>query len=136
MPGSSSRSLTSSHSAALRSDRSTISGNSRSPAAPVTRGPYATLSNTVLGNGLGRWNTIPIRRRSSTGSTDGRNTDSPSKEMSPLRRVPGSSSWSRLIERRKVDFPQPDGPIIAVTALGLASTLMSNSACLAPYQNE
>ena len=26
-------------------------------------------------------------------------------------------SFSRLIERRKVDLPQPDGPMIAVTAL-------------------
>ena len=90
----------------------------------------------LLGNGLGRWKTIPIRRRRSTGSTEAPNTDSPSKAMSPLCRVCGSSSWSRLIERRKVDFPQPDGPISAVTALGFASMLMSKSACVAPYQKE
>jgi len=134
VPGSSSRSFTSSHRAALRSERSTTSGRRASGNAPVTRGPYATLSNTLLGNGLGRWNTIPIRRRSSTGSTDGANTDAPSKAISPRWRVPGSSSWRRLIDRRKVDFPHPDGPMNAVTAFGLASTLTSNRACLAPYQ--
>jgi hypothetical protein len=36
--------------------------------------------------------------------------------MSPVWWVSGIRSLSRLIERRKVDFPQPDGPIIAVTA--------------------
>ena len=36
--------------------------------------------------------------------------------MSPLCRVPGIRSLSRLTERRKVDLPHPDGPMIAVTA--------------------
>ena len=33
-------------------------------------------------------------------------------------RAPGISSFIRLIERRKVDLPQPDGPMSAVTARG------------------
>ena len=36
---------------------------------PCRRRPKATLSKIDLGNGFGRWNTIPIRRRTSTGST-------------------------------------------------------------------
>jgi hypothetical protein len=51
-------------------------------------------------------------------------------------RMRGNSSWSRLMERRKVDFPHPDGPIRAVTAFGLTSSVTSKSACLAPYQKE
>ena len=43
---------------------------------------------------------------------------SPSSRISPARRAPGISSFMRLIERRKVDFPQPDGPMSAVTARG------------------
>jgi hypothetical protein len=42
--------------------------------------------------------------------------DFPSSRISPVCRVPGSSSWSRLIERRYVDLPHPEGPMIAVTA--------------------
>ena len=44
------------------------------------------------------------------------------------------SSFSRLIERRNVDLPQPDGPMRAVTARGAIERLMSNSACVFPYQ--
>jgi hypothetical protein len=41
-----------------------------------------------------------------------------------------------LIERRKVDFPQPDGPMRAVIARGRIESVMSNRACFSPYQNE
>ena len=37
--------------------------------------------------------------------------------MSPSCRTPGIRSLSRLIERRKVDLPHPDGPMMAVTDL-------------------
>ena len=63
----SSRSLTSSHSAAWRSARSTRS--SMSSLKPSTRGPKATLSRIDFGNGFGFWKTMPMRRRTSTGST-------------------------------------------------------------------
>src|SRR5438067_734865 len=64
VPGASSRSFTSSHSAACRRARSTRSGMSRSGARALRRGPYATLSKMLLGNGFGRWNTMPTSRRS------------------------------------------------------------------------
>ena len=38
----------------------------------------------------------------------------------------------RFIVRSRVDLPQPDGPIRAVTALAANETLMSNIACFAP----
>jgi hypothetical protein len=59
---------------------------------------------------------------------------SSSRRISPERRAPGMSSLSRLIDRRKVDFPQPDGPMRAVTARGAIERLMSNSAWVFPYQ--
>ncbi len=63
-------SLTSSHNAARVSARSTIPLSS-DRFRPLSLGPYATLSKIVLGNGLGFWNTMPIRRRTSAGSTFG-----------------------------------------------------------------
>ena len=36
----------------------------------------------------------------------------------PSTRAPGSTSCIRLIDRRNVDLPQPDGPIRAVTVFG------------------
>jgi hypothetical protein len=41
-------------------------------------------------------------------------------------------SFMRLMQRRKVDLPQPDGPMKAVTDLAGMSMLTSNSACLSP----
>ena len=61
-----SRSLTSSHSAARRRARSTIS--SILPFIPSTRGPNAMFSKIDFGNGLGFWNTMPMRLRTCTGS--------------------------------------------------------------------
>ena len=42
----------------------------------------------------------------------------------------------RLRRRRKVDLPQPDGPIRAMTERSGTTRVMSHSACLAPYQKE
>ena len=40
------------------------------------------------------------------------------------------------MERRKVDFPHPEGPIKAVTERGGTAIEMLLSACFFPYQNE
>src|SRR5437588_2426314 len=50
----------------------------------------------------------------------------PSSRTWPETRAPGTTSCRRFRDRKKVDFPQPDGPIRAVTCLG--STVMSTSA--------
>ena len=52
--------------------------------------------------------------------------------MSPSTRAIGMVSFMRLMQRRKVDLPQPEGPMKAVTWFFGMSTLTSNSACLSP----
>ncbi len=47
-----------------------------------------------------------------------RRCPAPSMVSVPSTRAPGSTSCIRLIDRRKVDLPQPDGPISAVTVFG------------------
>src|SRR5262245_4859135 len=45
-------------------------------------------------------------------------------------------SFMRLSIRRKVDLPQPDGPMSAVTARSGMDRLIPSRACLLPYQND
>ena len=54
--------------------------------------------------------------------------------MSPPWRVPGIRSFSRLTDRRKVDLPHPDGPMIAVTAFRSMEKFRSRSTCRVPYE--
>jgi len=86
----------------------------------------------VLGNGFGFWNTMPTRARSTTGSMERSLTSSPSSSIRPVTLQPEIVSFIRLIERRKVDLPQPDGPIRAVTEFSGTSRDTSNRACLSP----
>ena len=47
---------------------------------------------------------------------------SPSMAMRPVTLAPAMVSFMRFMVRRKVDLPQPDGPINAVTVLsGISS---------------
>src|SRR4051812_11906305 len=59
-----------------------------------------------------------------------------SRLRSPSCLIPGIKSLSRFMERKKVDLPQPDGPISAVTARGRTAREMLCSACFFPYQKE
>ncbi len=69
------------------------------------RSARVMFSATVLcGNRLNCWNTMPMRRRSSSGLSF--RTDFPSSRMSPW-----SGSMSRFMTRSKVDLPEPDGPM-------------------------
>ena len=61
---------------------------------------------------------------------------SPSSKISPFGCESGISAFRRLIARRNVDFPQPEGPMNALTDRGGIVRSMSNSACFFPYQNE
>jgi hypothetical protein len=54
--------------------------------------------------------------------------DLPSMRRSSIR------SFMRLRQRSRVDLPQPEGPISAVTMPFWISMLMSKSACDLPYQ--
>src|SRR5947209_7053802 len=58
----------------------------------------------------------------------------PSRSTSPETRAPGTTSCMRLRARRKVDLPQPDGPMTAVTCLGSTVMLTSATAWAEPYQ--
>ena len=67
------------------------------------------FSMTVLcGNRLNCWNTMPIRARSLLMSFLGSVMSTPSKVM-----VPEVGSSSRFRQRRKVDLPEPEGPMMA-----------------------
>src|SRR5437764_15006506 len=59
---------------------------------------------------------------------------SPSSMIFPSTRAPGTTSCMRLMARRNVDLPQPDGPIMAVTCLGSMVMLTSAMAWVVPYQ--
>ena len=72
----------------------------------------------MVGNGFAFWNTMPTVRRTFTGSTPGPYRSSPSSSTEPLTRPPGITSCIRFRIRRKVDLPQPDGPMNAVTDSG------------------
>src|SRR5258708_24286326 len=52
----------------------------------------------------------------------------------PAARAPGTSSCMRLRQRTKVDLPQPDGPIKAVTLFDATVKLILKRACNLPYQ--
>src|SRR5438477_288128 len=52
----------------------------------------------------------------------------PSSRIWPSTRVPGMVSFMRFRQRRKVDLPQPDGPMSAVICWALISIEISASA--------
>src|SRR5438552_10334233 len=56
--------------------------------------------------------------------------------MSPSKRTVSTRSFNRLMERRNVDLPQPEGPIRAVTRPAGRLRPILKSACLSPYHNE
>ena len=71
-PGLSSRSLTSFQRLAPCSDCSTTSSSCFLSFTPLSCRPAATLSRIdMVGNGFGRWNTMPTVRRTATGSIAG-----------------------------------------------------------------
>ncbi len=73
---------------------------------------------------------MPTRDRSKTGSTSGELMFSPSMKISPVTLAPSIVSFIRFRHRRKVDLPQPDGPISAVTDRSYTGSDTSNTACL------
>src|SRR5665648_499452 len=139
-PGRSSRSLTSFHRFARLSDRSTRSAPSDLEMRRLfSRIPASTFSATdIVGNGLGRWKTIPTCRRTATGSTSEPYRSTPSIATFPSTRAPGMTSCMRLSVRMKVDFPQPDGPMIAgeKRMLAKARQILVSELALAEHTEE
>ncbi len=100
---------------------------------PFSRSPDATLSKIdIEGNGFGRWNTMPITRRTATGSTPWPYRLVPSSSTLPLTWAPGITSCIRLIVRSTVDLPQPEGPMNAVTVRGSTVIVTSSTAWKLP----
>ncbi len=86
------------------------------PFAARTRSPAATLSRIdIVGNGVGRWNTMPMWRRTAIALVPRRRCRVRRGALRRSTRAPGTVSCMRLRQRRSVDLPQPDGPMIAVT---------------------
>ena len=57
---------------------------------------------------------------------------SPSIMILPVTRQLGMVSFIRLMQRRNVDLPQPDGPMKAITPLSGMSTFTCFNACFSP----
>ena len=75
---------------------------------------------------------MPTRARSSTTSILGSWMSIASSMIEPVTRAIGMVSFIRLMQRRKVDLPQPDGPISAVTWFCGMSRSTPKSACFSP----
>src|SRR5579863_1993377 len=58
----------------------------------------------------------------------------PSRRITPSSREWRTVSCMRSRVRKRVDLPQPDGPMRAVTLLVAMPRLISKRVCLAPYQ--
>src|ERR1019366_6920397 len=61
---------------------------------------------------------------------------SPNKRISPSMRASGLSSCIRLMARRKVDLPQPLGPMMAVTARAAMSNETFLTAAFLPKMTD
>src|SRR3984893_9782253 len=133
MAGLFNRSFTSSHNCARRSALSAISCIVRSPAVWARRTPITAFSKIdFVGNGLGRWNTMPISLRTDVGSISGSYTSWPSNSTRPCMRALGTSSCIRLMHRITVLLPLPEGPINAVTLRGAAARSTSSTTLWVP----
>ena len=134
MPGLSRRSLTSFHRLAPRRAHSTRSSASDLEILRLfRRTPASTFSRMdIVGNGFGRWKTMPTSRRTSTGSTSLAYRLRPSSSTSPLTWAPGMISCMRSSVRSTVDLPQPEGPMKAVTLFGSMFRLTSSTARKSP----
>ncbi len=75
------------------------------------------FSKIDIGNGVGFWNTMPMLARSRLRSCLGERMFSPSKQDFAGGALVGIESYIRLSTRSRVDLPQPDGPMKAVTLL-------------------
>jgi hypothetical protein len=71
---------------------------------------------------------MPIRRRTSIGSTSLEYMSCPWNEIRPSTRAPTTRSFMRFRDRSTVDLPQPDGPISAVISCLPKSSVTSVTA--------
>ena len=92
-------------------------------------GPIATLSSAFLcGNSSKFWNTMPMRRRILRISVSDSGSGSPSNNTRPPL-MPSSE----LVQRSRVDLPEPEGPIRHITSPLLTCTDTPSMATKLPY---
>ena len=97
-----------------------------------------TFFITVMcGNRLNCWNTRPKRERAWASvalSPYAAEPPSPARATarSPYHSSPASRRSSSVMQRKSVDLPPPDGPMIATTSPGVTSSVMSLSTWLSP----
>src|SRR3972149_9479335 len=87
----------------------------------------------LFGNGLGFWNTIPMRLLSSVISKFLECIFVPLYRISPLTRNIGTRSFILLRHLINVLLPHPEGPIIAVTDFSGISKFTFFNAGFSPY---
>ena len=98
-------------------------------------GPDMTFCSAVMcGKRSNCWNTMPMRARKRARSRPcGMERFTPkSMRRSPTCSVPADGSSRRLMQRRKVDLPQPDGPITTTTSPRWTSSETPRTASTVP----
>ena len=131
-----SRSFTSSHSAARRSACSTMSSVSRrdgrSSRGRILR-PAATLSRIdIVGNGVGRWNTMPMWRRTPIALTARRVDVAPLEPHLAFDARAGHRLVHAVEAAQQRRLAAADGPMIAVTCPVCTSNDTSRTTRAAP----
>ncbi len=83
-------------------------------------------STVMLWNRLKDWNTMPTFARYALGLV-------PLRMFCPWNRItPSVGVSSRLMQRRSVDLPEPEAPMMHTTSLGKVSKSMSMRTSLSP----
>jgi len=103
-----------------------------SPLRPASRKGSVTFSMALsVGMRLYAWNTNPIRSRRRMVSSW---SFSELRSASPMKARPDVSESSPATQCSSVDFPEPDGPMIAVNRPVAKPTVTSSSArtCACP----
>src|SRR4030043_686462 len=88
----------------------------------------------MVGKGLGLWNTTPICRRTMMGSV--LYIAWSSSRILPETLALGINSCIRLMQRIRVVFPHPEGPMIAVRVFREKDRLMSFKTVCSPKEAE
>ena len=108
--------------------RSATSSASALPIFLRVTGASVQLSSTfMLLNRLKPWNTMPIFSRRRFTSTCSAARSAPWNQT-----CPASGVSSRLMQRKSVDLPEPEAPMIVTTWPGMTSRLMSRRTSRSP----
>ena len=79
---------------------------------------------------------MPMRLRSPLTSVSGSKMSAPSKRIVPAMRTSSIRSFRRLMQRSKVDLPQPEGPMKAVIFFSGIESEISFNAFFSLYHSD